>query len=486
MSGKLGQLLDVVQERTDGWVNALTGLGNSLRDKGMATNFLAGTKLSDQALETLYHEEDMAERICGALPEEALRKGYFITLKDDDSEDIPKAVKKYEKRLGFVEALEECAIWSRVFGGAVIYLGINDLQEESEPVNDAAIKSIDFAMVLDRRDITPKDRYDDPDNDEKFGDWKTYQINTRSGDSRSEGAIIHETRLLRMDGALTSKRRQEKNSGWSESVLQKTHEVLRQFNVGWQATSHLLQDASQAVFKVEGLIDMIAGGDKDKLQSRMELVEMSRSVARAIMLDAEREEFERQSYSFAGVPDVLRAFMLRLSAAARMPVVILMGQAPQGLNATGDSDIRLWYDRVQAYQTRKLSTVIEQFYRLVFLAQDFEAGEPEDWEVKWERLWQMTDKEQAELEDLVAKKDKTYIDAQVVLPEEVALSRFKSRGFSMETNIDMEAREEILQAEIELAKSKAGEEPEPVVPVAPGEPPATPVPVSGTPKRTTV
>ena len=231
---------------------------------------------------------------------------------------------------------------------------------------------------------------------------------------------------------------------------------------------------------------MIAGGDKDKLQSRMELVEMSRSVARAIMLDAEREEFERQSYSFAGVPDVLRAFMLRLSAAARMPVVILMGQAPQGLNATGDSDIRLWYDRVQAYQTRKLSTVIEQFYRLVFLAQDFEAGEPEDWEVKWERLWQMTDKEQAELEDLVAKKDKTYIDAQVVLPEEVALSRFKSRGFSMETNIDMEAREEILQAEIELAKSKAGEEPEPVVPVAPGEPPATPVPVSGTPKRTTV
>ena len=58
-----------------------------------------------------------------------------------------------------------------------------------------------------------------------------------------------------------------------------------------------------------------------------------------------------------------------------------------------------------------------------------------------------------------AEKDKVYIDAGVLLAEEVAVCRFKARGFSAETQIDLEAREEMLDAELELAKNKAGEDP---------------------------
>jgi hypothetical protein len=158
-----------------------------------------------------------------------------------------------------------------------------------------------------------------------------------------------------------------------------------------------------------------------------------------------------------------------------MPVIVLLRQSPSGLNATGDADIRLWYDQVREYQTDVLRDPISRFYELVFAAQDFAGARPDAWEVKFDRLWQMTDVEQAALEKSVAERDKIYIDAGVILPEEVAVNRFKARGFSMDTQIDLDAREEMRVAELELAKSKAGEEPEP--------PPGAPTPGAPAPRE---
>jgi phage-related protein (TIGR01555 family) len=443
----------------------------------MATRFVGGTRLTDAELDNLYHEDDMAARICEALPEEALRKGFFLSAGGDH--ELAVAVHEYEKRLSFPKQLESCAVWARTYGGAVIYLGLEDGLDESEPVNEEAIQTIRFAHVIDKRYITPHEFYEDAENDLKYGEPKTYVISSRpqiggSGGADS-GAVLHESRLIRLDGARTSVSRKVRNNGWSESVLQKVDDVMTQFGGSWQGVTHLLTDAAQGVFKIDGLVDMIAGGDKDILQSRMEVVEMGRSVARALMLDAEKEDFTRVAYTFGGIPDVLKLFIQRLSAAARMPVVVMMGQTPEGLlSGSGERDIRLWYDRVQAYQTNDLTDAITQFYRLVFLAQDFEGGTPEGWIVKFGRLWQMTDEEQATVEKLTAEKDKIYIDAGVILPEEVAVNRFTARGFSAETQIDLEAREEMLAAELELAKEKAGEEPElPMVPGAASEPDTT-------------
>jgi phage-related protein (TIGR01555 family) len=459
--GKLKGVVDVI--RSDGWYNALTGLGNALRDKITATQFLRSAILSDDHVENLYHEEDVAARIVEALPEEGLRKPYQVSIEGEEESEIPGEVSAYDKRLSFRKELRECAVWARCYGGAVVYLGIEDGQEESEPVNLEAVQTIKFATVITKRDIRPETYYDDPEEDD-FGKPKTYVINQLpTGGPTTERMTnieIHESRLIRLDGARTSPHRKQNNNGWNESVLQKVHTVLVQFNVGWQGVAHLLQDAAQGVFKLKGLVDMVAGGDKDTLNARMEVVEMGRSVARAIMLDAEEEEFERLEYSFSGVPEVLRSFMMRMAAAARMPVTVLMGQSPAGLNVgTGENDVRMWYDRVEQYQTEELQPAIEYFVRLVFAAQDFPAAEPPKWEILFASLWQMDDEQKAKIEKLVAERDKLYIESGVLLPEEVALNRFKASGFNTETQIDMDAREEMLKAEIKLAKEKAGEDP---------------------------
>ena len=61
----------------------------------------------------------------------------------------------------------------------------------------------------------------------------------------------------------------------------------------------------------------------------------------------EGETYQQKQISFASLPDVARLFLQIASGAADIPVTRMLGQAPAGLNATGDSDTRNYYDRVR-------------------------------------------------------------------------------------------------------------------------------------------
>lgn len=462
-----------IAKRLDGWINTLTGLGDSARDSLMSATYLRSARLSDETLEALYHDDDLAARICDALPKEGMRKGYELSLEETEDRELVTRAEEYETRLKFRKALVEAAIWARVYGGAVVYVGADDGQTPDKPLNLERVKRIVFVAAVDKRDINPVTWYP-AGSSEKWLEPALYEIQPAAPGATAPATIrVHETRLLRLDGEVTSNRRRQENMGWYDSCLQRVYDALRQSNAGWQSTGHLLQEAAQGVFKIQGLIDMIASGEKEALQTRMQIVDMSKSSARSLLVDAESEDYRRESYTFAGVPEILDKLMLRVAAAARMPVSVLMGQSPAGLNATGESDTRLWYDQVEAYQNHTLLPAVKRFYEIMFAAQDFDGVAPDGWSIRFERLWQVSDVEQAALEASIAAKDKIYIDAGVLLAEEVALSRFTAEGFSLETNIDLEAREEMRDAEIEAMVEKAGE-PDPVPPVAPspGEAPA--------------
>lgn len=163
---------------------------------------------------------------------------------------------------------------------------------------------------------------------------------------------------------------------------------------------------------------------------------MSRSVSRSILLDAEDEDFRRDSYSFAGIPEILEKLMLRLSSAARIPVSLLMGQAPAGMNATGESDIRFFYDQVRAEQ-EALKPKLENLIKIIV------ADENARIKITFPALWQMTDREKAELRRMEAETDRIYLQEGVLLPEEVAIKRFSSGDFA----IDINDRAELAQSE---------------------------------------
>ena len=122
--------------------------------------------------------------------------------------------------------------------------------------------------------------------------------------------------------------------------------------------------------------------------------------------------------------------MLRLAAAARMPVTRLFGRAPAGLNATGESDTVNWHERVGAYQRDILKPRLDRLVQMV--ARSLGLAEPEAWAVKFPSLQQESEKDKAETRHLVAKTDHIYVTDGVHRPEEVAIARAAGELFELQ------------------------------------------------------
>src|SRR5690606_6888876 len=200
---------------------------------------------------------------------------------------------------------------------------------------------------------------------------------------------------------------------------------------------------------IQNLAEMLAADQEGLVLKRLEMLDMARSIERAVFMDAEKERFEYVTRSIAGMPETLDRLALRLSAGTGIPVTLLMGQSPAGLNATGASDIRLWYDNVRSQQNQHLTPRIGRVVRLAFLSKDGPTNgkEPEDWSISWRPLWQPTEKEQAETRYLTMQTDVGYIDRGVLSPRKVAESRFGGDRWSMETTVDIDDWDEFGEPE---------------------------------------
>jgi phage-related protein (TIGR01555 family) len=210
---------------------------------------------------------------------------------------------------------------------------------------------------------------------------------------------------------------------------------------------------------------MIAGGQKDALYTRAILLDTLRSVSRAIFLDADHgEEFTRVQTTFSGVSDILDRSANRLAAATEIPVTLLMGQAPAGLNATGASDVRIFYDLIKSQQANELSPKLMRLIRLFAIGAGYRN---ERFKIEYHPLWQETPAEQATRRQSIATADAIYIQNEVFTPEEVAKVRGRATGWDGPIAVNLALRE----------SPDLGEGPATLVP--PGPKPPMPPPPGG-------
>lgn len=245
---------------------------------------------------------------------------------------------------------------------------------------------------------------------------------------------IHESRLLVFPGIAASRRIRQINRGWGVPPFCRVEEVLSAFNQTWGGVAILMQELEIKSLGMEGMIDMLTSGDKKKVgfvKNRAKELVRSFSVARMYIHDG-KETLNRQSAKLAGVADVLREFILRLAAAANMPVSLLMGQVQGGLGDASAGDLTFFYDRVKAWQRMRMIPQLRRLFRILFAAGDSPTGgeEPAKWSIVLRPLRQMTPQERATRDKTIADTDAVYITNQVVTPEEVAITRFGGAEFN--------------------------------------------------------
>lgn len=438
--------------RNDDWQNYFTGMGMFGRDKRVGTHFNLQNLSFDQ-LKDLYLGDDLAARAVETIPASAIRPGYDIVISSSESKgskvdpsELASEITQKLDVLGADEYLEVCGNYERAYGGSAMLLGVNDKQDDmTKPLDLRRVASFDYLTPLEARELMPLYAYNDP-RAPKYGQPEIYQLNSRgmlpsfSGNFASTTMQVHESRLIIFPGIRVSRYQQTAaRGGWGESVLSRVYRVLRDFNQAWSSAGVLVSDFAQSVIKIAGLWDALATDGEKAFQNRLAAMEAGRSTVNAVTIDA-ADSYERQQTPMAGLPDLLEKFAIRLAAACDMPLTLLFGTSPAGMNATGESDIRLFYDRVAAYQKRRLEPALRQLCQIIFRTMGTQA-EPDKWSVKFRPLWQESAKDRATAMMTQAQADNLWVQMGVLSPDEVASSHWGKGEYDPNLSVDFDARE---------------------------------------------
>jgi phage-related protein (TIGR01555 family) len=324
-----------------------------------------------------------------------------------DKEDVIK-LDKAEKKLGLMQKLAEAEIRARKDGGSAILISTGGdasrplLPDDLEKVKKDGLR---FITVCSRMDISPQERDDDPESP-TFDQPRTYRLRN------SGGTVIHASRVIRFLG--NPIRQLGYWDGWGESIWVEMRDAVRHVDQISAGISAMVDEAKLDVVKIKNLISGMATAEYETaLLRRWQSAMGFKSINNTLLLD-DTDSYEQKTLTFQGLPDILAGALMIMSGMADIPATRLLGRAPQGMNATGDSDMRNYYDRIRARQQFALSPALETLDQLI--VRSTLGDYPEEVYSSWNPLYSMSEKEAADVEKTFADAAKIYADTDM-LPE---------------------------------------------------------------------
>jgi hypothetical protein len=132
-----------------------------------------------------------------------------------------------------------------------------------------------------------------------------------------------------------------------------------------QAVTNLVES-----FSVSGVYtnaqSLLQGGG-DEVLDRIEIFNLTRANAGTMVLDKDTEEFFNVSTPL-GTLDALQAqSQEQMSAVSGIPLVVLLGITPKGLNASSEGEIRVFYDFIHAHQEKFFRPTLTKIINLIQL-----------------------------------------------------------------------------------------------------------------------
>jgi uncharacterized protein len=189
----------------------------------------------------------------------------------------------------------------------------------------------------------------------------------------------------------------------------------------WLRTRQSVSDTVKQ-FSVSGigmdLSQWLAPGGAASLQQRAQLINAYRDNRNLLLLDKSTEEFFQINTPLSGLSELQAQAQEQQSSVSHIPLVILLGITPNGLNASSDGEIRVFYDYVLGYLNAHVLALIQYVLKIVQLSLFGEIDETIGW--KWFPLYQPTRQEQAEIDAKNASTDATYVEIGAVSNDQVA------------------------------------------------------------------
>ena len=214
---------------------------------------------------------------------------------------------------------------------------------------------------------------------------------------------------------------------WGASELEHIWDELQKRSATSANIAQLIFQANITTLKMGDLGEHLAYGSNSLQSKVMETLQNENRLRTSygIQLMSAEDSLETHAYTFSGLSDVYESFMMDMAGAAEIPATKLFGRSPQGMNSTGEADLRNYYDLIAQMQERNLRPALEKL--LPVMAISCWGYAPEDMEIVFEPVMTTSPAERAEL---VQKLSTDVIQAfqAGLLTREQALEELKSRG----------------------------------------------------------
>ena len=353
-------------------------------------------------------------------------------------EDQIEKLEECEREFGIQRKLLSALVKARLYGGAAIVLGVNQgtFQDELD-VERVKKGDLKFVHVVERwmiaagpvvKDITSpwfgQPSYYMRSNiptPPPLGNVEPPESLARVLKEQEGGQFfIHPSRVVRLIG-LDYPDIEMAPDAWGDSVLQPVMDAIRAAGLVNSSVSAMISEAKLDVIKIPGLQNLMSTTEGSQLLiNRFSNANAAKSVVNTLMVDT-TEEWDRKELRLTGMDKVMQMYLLICAGAADIPSTRLLGREPAGQNATGESDIRNYYDRLAADQKVRLTPALHILDE-VLIRHTFGSRDP-DIHSEWNPLWQMDDEQKAKIEYQKAQAYEIDVKAGLIEPDVLKAAR---------------------------------------------------------------
>lgn len=358
-----------------------------------------------------------------AVPEttakEMTREWGRLKLKDDENLDEDEKKAKTERISKINDAMEKHDIRSKIrsviehdmtLGRGQLYVRLKHADPSLPmPINARVIKkgSLDGFRVIDPMWTTPSAyNANDPLADDFYVPNKWFVL----------GKEVHSDRLLTMImRPVTDMLKPAYNFG-GISMLQLMKPYVQRYQRTADSISEVVHSFSMTILATD-MANILADGDSAaQLFLRAGMLTQFKSNSNALFLDKDSEEVSQINTPLTGLPELFTKSHEQVAAPSHMPLVVLTGATPGGLNASSEGEIRIWYDHLSALQEAHVRPILKPVIDVIQL--DLFGDIDDSIHFEFNDLYQLTDKERAEVQEINSRTIVNLTGAAVVNEEE--------------------------------------------------------------------
>ena len=384
------------QFRLDNYQSALLG--------GYSKDF--GARLTSVTAPFLYSRGGVFARIVDKPADDAISSG---SLKIENDTGV---LQTELERLNVLSVIADAVRWTRLYGAAVIIPILDDRPNLSDELNADSIVQIRGFDVYHANQITQISAERKPTH---------YIINHQYG-----SMTVHASRCFFMSGDILPE--ELKSYDWQgRDAVSGVYDSILQLLSAIDLTKKIIERKQQPVYKMAGLFDAIASGLEGQIQQRIANVDVVRGILNTIVIDGGdgqtnvSDDYQIHDLGLSGLPETLNVFKERVAADSGLPMTLLFGRSATGLNATGEGDLRVYYDLVDNIRNKQIKPVFERILSLI-AAQKSLSDVPENWRIEFLPLYKPTAKEAVEIDKIKAETLQIQVNNLAMLAEIGALT----------------------------------------------------------------